>query len=510
MSSIEGNQTLSRAQRVKKTIIWVIKHTLTFLFSHVGLTSAVVGYVILGGVIFMAIEKRHELEQRERVGEHRKAALEELEKVIMEFYFPNTTESLMMNTSSADVLSENMTSSQFTSYVNVTAPPRSFTITTNHEHENAQHNPSKPLPQDRTQPIVKYRGSSDLEFDGRKVIRVGSEEDVKFPYDDRFSERNHEDEKSDRKKIDKTINKQPKRNRPALIGHLFLRGINDFQRSIAAFHLRAKTKENLQSGRTPEIPHPLPTLILNASSATAVTQRPTLKTKVKTRRSNRPGKLRHRTKKGDILHNPLGERKFTKREIWQRKKTAEQLAKVSVTLQQANVQETTLEPKTREQVKKPQGNQRPGKNSRKNGKHHNRPNKHKKLARKLDEKHKQQNENKQHKTPQNKLGRNHPSQNQSQEKNHHTGYLTGTGNSPKPEVAAKSRAEEQQRERKLKEAMMAVMRRLENKTWQMTTVHSWDGHTEQTAEVQWSFAGAMLYSVTVVTTIGQYVCRFIH
>ena len=57
--------TLSRAQRAKRTMIWLFKRTLTFLLSHVGLTLVVVGYVIFGGVLFMAIEKPNELDQRE-------------------------------------------------------------------------------------------------------------------------------------------------------------------------------------------------------------------------------------------------------------------------------------------------------------------------------------------------------------------------------------------------------------------------------------------------------------
>ena len=54
-----------------------------------------------------------------------------------------------------------------------------------------------------------------------------------------------------------------------------------------------------------------------------------------------------------------------------------------------------------------------------------------------------------------------------------------------------------------KRELLAVVKRLESKTWRLVAVRSWDGMVKQTDEVQWSFAGAMLYSVTVVTTIGE-------
>ena len=75
MSQLQTSSSdLSRAQRAKRTIILVIKRTLTFLFSHVGLTSLVVGYVIFGGVIFMALEKPNEMEEKRRQTDVRKEA----------------------------------------------------------------------------------------------------------------------------------------------------------------------------------------------------------------------------------------------------------------------------------------------------------------------------------------------------------------------------------------------------------------------------------------------------
>ena len=54
-----------------------------------------------------------------------------------------------------------------------------------------------------------------------------------------------------------------------------------------------------------------------------------------------------------------------------------------------------------------------------------------------------------------------------------------------------------------KRELLEVVKRLESRTWRLVAVRSWDGMVKQTDEVQWSFAGAMLYSVTVVTTIGE-------
>ncbi|XP_076434765.1 uncharacterized protein LOC143274740 [Babylonia areolata] len=79
METMEEGQPLSRGQRVKRTIIWGIKRTLTFLLSHVGLTSVVVGYVILGGVLFMKIEKPNEMNQRRVAQGHRNQALTSIE-----------------------------------------------------------------------------------------------------------------------------------------------------------------------------------------------------------------------------------------------------------------------------------------------------------------------------------------------------------------------------------------------------------------------------------------------
>ena len=56
--------------------------------------------------------------------------------------------------------------------------------------------------------------------------------------------------------------------------------------------------------------------------------------------------------------------------------------------------------------------------------------------------------------------------------------------------------------RDLHTSMLDALKTMEKSTYELTTTFSWDGQFEQEDEVQWSFAGAMLYSVTVVTTIG--------
>jgi len=37
-------------------------------------------------------------------------------------------------------------------------------------------------------------------------------------------------------------------------------------------------------------------------------------------------------------------------------------------------------------------------------------------------------------------------------------------------------------------------------------LNGWDGNDGHNGKLQWSFAGSLLYAVTVVTTIGQFHC----
>nr|KAG5691762.1 hypothetical protein BaRGS_014762 [Batillaria attramentaria] len=82
--AIDDGLNLSRAQRVKWALIRAFKRTVTFLFSQVGLTSVVVGYVIFGGVLFMAIEAPEEMQQRKVAVKHQEETLGELEELIMD------------------------------------------------------------------------------------------------------------------------------------------------------------------------------------------------------------------------------------------------------------------------------------------------------------------------------------------------------------------------------------------------------------------------------------------
>ncbi|XP_046568566.1 two pore potassium channel protein sup-9-like [Haliotis rubra] len=58
---------VSRAKQIRHVIVTGIKRFLMFLFSQVGLTSAVVAYSMFGGVIFKGLEAPSEMIQRERV-----------------------------------------------------------------------------------------------------------------------------------------------------------------------------------------------------------------------------------------------------------------------------------------------------------------------------------------------------------------------------------------------------------------------------------------------------------
>ncbi|KAL8588121.1 hypothetical protein ACOMHN_059495 [Nucella lapillus] len=114
MAPIHEGQPLSRGQRVKRTIIFAIKRTLTFLLSHVGLTSVVVGYVILGGVLFMEIEKSNEMNQRRMAQKQRNDTIVELKKLIETYRLD------LLNVSEADLESSaiNHVKSSATNHVN--------------------------------------------------------------------------------------------------------------------------------------------------------------------------------------------------------------------------------------------------------------------------------------------------------------------------------------------------------------------------------------------------------
>ena len=81
MSRMEGSespdpkaQSKCTAARVKS----IIKTIFAQLFSHLGLCLLVVGYSIMGAVIFVALERDHELEIKETVRDMKSGTLNEL------------------------------------------------------------------------------------------------------------------------------------------------------------------------------------------------------------------------------------------------------------------------------------------------------------------------------------------------------------------------------------------------------------------------------------------------
>lgn len=104
---------LSRAQRVKRTVKYAVKRTLTFLLSHVGLTSLVVGYVILGGLIFMSLEAQEEIKQRVKAENIRDKSVDAIRDLIVQLATPEsnnnnnstTTTNTTVDTTGGDVTS---------------------------------------------------------------------------------------------------------------------------------------------------------------------------------------------------------------------------------------------------------------------------------------------------------------------------------------------------------------------------------------------------------------------
>ena len=81
--SAKSKDSETRCEVFCRVFIICVKRFITFLFSHVGLTCVVVGYTILGGLIFKEIELPEEKLTRQRVIET-KAAYSE---IITEFYY---------------------------------------------------------------------------------------------------------------------------------------------------------------------------------------------------------------------------------------------------------------------------------------------------------------------------------------------------------------------------------------------------------------------------------------
>ena len=70
----DGHGGKCTAGRVKSCL----KGFIAQLFSHVGLCALVIGYSVLGAVIFAYLEKGNEMEIRDKVGNTRKETLDEL------------------------------------------------------------------------------------------------------------------------------------------------------------------------------------------------------------------------------------------------------------------------------------------------------------------------------------------------------------------------------------------------------------------------------------------------
>ena len=69
-----------RSIRMKKSAVFLFKHFLVFLISHVGLTFLVIAYSIVGAVMFMNIEANNEIQNRYLVARVRRQHVKELWK----------------------------------------------------------------------------------------------------------------------------------------------------------------------------------------------------------------------------------------------------------------------------------------------------------------------------------------------------------------------------------------------------------------------------------------------
>jgi hypothetical protein len=70
----EPQSTKCTAARAKS----IIKNIFAQLFSHVGLCALVIGYSLMGAVIFVSLEKQNELDTRANVSATRNQTLDEL------------------------------------------------------------------------------------------------------------------------------------------------------------------------------------------------------------------------------------------------------------------------------------------------------------------------------------------------------------------------------------------------------------------------------------------------
>lgn len=74
----------SKVRQRQKKVINCCKKGIAFLFSHIGLCSLVVGYCILGGIIFKALEGDNEIEQKKEIRELRQNFTEKIYRLAFE------------------------------------------------------------------------------------------------------------------------------------------------------------------------------------------------------------------------------------------------------------------------------------------------------------------------------------------------------------------------------------------------------------------------------------------
>lgn len=74
----------SKVRQRQKKVINCCKKGIAFLFSHIGLCSLVVGYCILGGIIFKALEGDNEIEQKKEIKELRQNFTDKIYRLAFE------------------------------------------------------------------------------------------------------------------------------------------------------------------------------------------------------------------------------------------------------------------------------------------------------------------------------------------------------------------------------------------------------------------------------------------
>ncbi|XP_060571984.1 E3 ubiquitin-protein ligase RBBP6-like [Ruditapes philippinarum] len=87
----------SKVRQRQKKVINCCKKGIAFLFSHIGLCSLVVGYCILGGIIFKALEGDNEIEQKKEIKELRQNFTEKIYRLAFEQTLTKGNRDIFMN-----------------------------------------------------------------------------------------------------------------------------------------------------------------------------------------------------------------------------------------------------------------------------------------------------------------------------------------------------------------------------------------------------------------------------